>query len=63
MVLPGGGQCRQRAPVKAIVQRDDDGILYALFVGGVFARHLNGTFVCLGTGVGKEHFFHAGFFA
>ena len=45
---------------KVIVEGDDVVVFLALMLGGVFARHLHGTFVRLGARVAEKHLAHAG---
>ena len=57
-VLPRCGERRDGAAVEAVFQRDDGVSILTLFLGGVFARGFDGTFIRFGAGIAEKHLFH-----
>ena len=59
LVLPRGGERRERAAVEALFEREDRVSIRAVGLGCVLARGLDGALVRLGAGVGEEDALHA----
>ena len=60
VILSGGSQGGQGTAMEAVHQRHDGIAVRPFLHGRVFSCHLDGTFVCLGTGIGEENLLHAG---
>ena len=55
MLLTGGGQGGKGSAMEAVFQRNDGGILRALFVRGVFAGDFDGALVGCCAGIGPKN--------
>ena len=55
LVLPGGGQRRDRASVERALERDDRRAAGAVLVAAVLAGDLDGALIGLSAAVGEEY--------